>query len=224
MQESVAFQNAIADFLRSFRTEHRLTLDDVARQAREFGAGWGVSTVRNFESARSAVTLPNLLVLAASLNALAGSSLTLDDLLGDTATFSAPSVHGAGVTREWVRSALAGAPVRLSLTDTSSQLLDSDRLLDMLEAVGREMPVGWYVPGPDEPAPREPTLAEQRAADRLGMLRVSFAAWADRLWGRSLDEEAAIRASSNSPQARGRATRALVEEVSKHYEERIKNG
>lgn len=201
-----------------------MTLDDVARQAREFGSGWGVSTVRNIEAAKSAMTLSTLLVLASSLNELTDGSLTLADLLGDAEAFSAPAVSGSGVTREWVNASLRGEPVRLSFTDTSSKLLDSDYVLDMLDAVAKEMPIGWHVPEPDDAPSRQPTLAEQRAADRLGMLRIGFAAWADRLWGHSLDEEAAIRASSNSPQARGRATRALVEEVEQHYRDRMSNG
>jgi hypothetical protein len=61
-----------------------------------------------------------------------------------------------------------------------------------------------------------PSLAEKRAAARLGAPPFVVAAWARHLSGGSLDEEAVRRAGANtSPQARGIVRRALTEELRK---------
>lgn len=203
-------QDAVAGFLRSFRSEHGLTLDDVARQAHAYGASWGVSTVRNIESGRSSPTLPTLVTLALVLNDLAGTSLALRDVLGDATALASPEVQGSPVKRSWYDSVLSGAPVVVGWSDMADPLRQSDVVIDSLESVGREMPAGWTLP---DGGPRPSTLAERRAADRLGALSTVVSGWADHLWGHSLDDEAAARATSDSPQARGRASRLLVDEI-----------
>lgn len=58
------------------------------------------------------------------------------------------------------------------------------------------------------------TLAEKRAADRLGVPVEQLRRLAQDLWGRSIEDESAYRAGpGSSPQARGRVTRVLVAEV-----------
>lgn len=59
-----------------------------------------------------------------------------------------------------------------------------------------------------------PTLAEKRAAKALEISARELQRRAQRLWGRSLEDESARRAGPrSSPQARGRVTRVLVGEV-----------
>lgn len=65
-----------------------------------------------------------------------------------------------------------------------------------------------------------PSLAERRAAKRLGMEATQLQRLADRLWGRSMEDESARRAGEGSTsQARGRVTRLLVAEMQQTLEE-----
>ncbi len=65
--------------------------------------------------------------------------------------------------------------------------------------------------------PPEPvTLAEKRAAEKLAIEPSELKRYAHELWEDTLEEESAVRAGeSSSPQARGRATRMLVDEIRK---------
>lgn len=65
-----------------------------------------------------------------------------------------------------------------------------------------------------------PSLAERRAARRLGIEATQLQRLADRLWGRSIEEESARRAGEGSTsQARGRVTRLLVAELQQTLKE-----
>jgi hypothetical protein len=73
---------------------------------------------------------------------------------------------------------------------------------------------------PPEPASRNSTtgdpgsLAEERAAKKLGISTAQLRKLALNLWAHSLEEESSRRAGSDStPQARGRVTRLLVDEL-----------
>ncbi|MHB1328059.1 MAG: hypothetical protein ACYC2K_07640 [Gemmatimonadales bacterium] len=79
---------------------------------------------------------------------------------------------------------------------------------------------------PPEPGefrrPRRPrlSLAESRAAKKLGVRPLEIQQRAIALWGRSLEAEALDRAGADStPQARGRVTRVLVDEIRESMEE-----
>lgn len=59
-----------------------------------------------------------------------------------------------------------------------------------------------------------PTLAEQRAAKKLGITATELQMQAMELWGFSLEQESGRRAGpGSSPQARGRVTRVLLDEM-----------
>lgn len=61
---------------------------------------------------------------------------------------------------------------------------------------------------------RVPTLAEERAAKKLGVSPATVAGKARRLWGHTVDDEATKRAGEGaSPQARGHVTRQLIKEL-----------
>ena len=90
---------------------------------------------------------------------------------------------------------------RAEVADQVAQLLDQSQM-------------------PPEPATRNPakgdagSLAEERAAKKLGISIAQLRQLALDLWARSLEEESSRRAGTDStPQARGRATRVLVDEI-----------
>ncbi|GAA4705867.1 hypothetical protein GCM10025781_26500 [Kocuria gwangalliensis] len=73
----------------------------------------------------------------------------------------------------------------------------------------------------DEDDAYPPSLAEQRAAKKLEIDPAELRHWASELWGRGLEDESARRAGpDSSPQARGRVTRLLVDEIRTAIEER----
>lgn len=66
----------------------------------------------------------------------------------------------------------------------------------------------------DEEEIHPPSLAEQRAAKKLGLSPAELQHRAEDLWGWGLEDESAHRAGPGStPQARGRVTRLLVGEI-----------
>ncbi|MGH3349288.1 MAG: hypothetical protein ACRDPS_01385, partial [Nocardioides sp.] len=122
--------------------------------------------------------------------------LHLADVFGnaDLLDLAVQSDDDRPVSRAWLNAVLAGGPVRLA-------------------------PRRYESPGPFSDPDREPkgpptSLAVKRAAQKVGIAPAEFLDWADRLWGRSLEDEAARRAGTGStPQARGLVTRRLVDEV-----------
>lgn len=180
-----------------------MTLDAVATAGREYGATWGTASVRNIEAGKVAPTLPTLIHLALALGSLTGEDLRLADVLGDADLLDL-AVQGDDhrpVSRAWLNAVLAGGPVRLA-------------------------PRRYESPGPFSDPDQEPkgppaSLAVKRAAQKVGIAPTEFLDWADRLWGRSLEDEAARRAGPEStPQARGLVTRRLVDAVRWAIEDR----
>lgn len=238
MTERQAYADAVGEFLRSFREEHGLTLDAVARAGREHGASWGTASVGNIEAAKAALTVPTLVTLALALNRLTGRALTLSDLLGST-EFVTLMPGAQPVSRPWLDRVLAGDSVTLKATDiASSRPYEERKAADELAALQAETGhlrdptdqevVRALVDMRQEPPEEEgaeltatpiASLAEMRAAKKIGVEPAELQRWAKVLWGRSLEQEAFRRAGHEStPQKRGRVTRTLVEEIRKAEE------
>lgn len=190
---SVTYAEAVGAFLREYREKRGLTLDAVARAGRQHGAAWSATSIRNIETARASLTIPSLLILALALNRLTGETLTLSDLLG-RAEFITLDSATKPVSRAWITRALEGE--------------------------GQDAPTEWGYAGEtpftaDSRSPCSTTsLAETRAAKKLGIAPRELQEWAGKLWNKSLEAESAARAGLNStPQKRGRIARGLVEEI-----------
>lgn len=92
----------------------------------------------------------------------------------------------------------------------------SDMLDQMIDAYQEPPEPDWD----DEDDLHPPSLAEQRAAKKLDLDPAELRHWAEELWGRGLEDESAHRAGpDSSPQARGRVTRLLVDEIRAAIEE-----
>lgn len=75
-------------------------------------------------------------------------------------------------------------------------------------------------PEDDEEIIVPPSLAEARAAKKLDISTAELQQFAHRLWGQSMEAESMERAGRDStPQARGRVTRVLVEELKEAVQE-----
>ncbi|MEO7124170.1 MAG: hypothetical protein ABI400_13845 [Lacisediminihabitans sp.] len=236
--EAKTYAEAVGAFLRAYRLEHGITLDSIAQVGREFGSTWSLSSVQSIEGGRAAPTLPTLLTLALVLGRLSGEPLRLADLLGSAKALDRPYVDGPDqpVLRSWVERALSGSKVELTDADYEHKL---DRPAPVEEeelerAVARrgtaplteeerhfQVDALWEAMNePPEPGEyrrsRRPrvSLAESRAAKKLGIQPLVIQQRAIQLWGRSLEAEALDRAGTDSTaQARGRVTRVLVDEI-----------
>lgn len=236
--ETTTYADAVGAFLRGYRQTHRITLDSIAQVSREFGATWSLSSVQAIEGGKAAPTLPTLLTLALVLGRLSGEPLRLVDLLGTAEVLDRPYVDTPDqpVLRSWVERALSGYSVELTDADYKhaherpaaewdegleraaalhgSERLTEEQRRDQVDALWEAMN---EPPEPDDHrSPRLPraSLAESRAAKKLGMGPLELQRRAIQVWGRPLEVEALSRVGANStPQARGRVTRVLVDEI-----------
>lgn len=226
-------------FLRDYRREHAITLDAIAQEGRELGATWSLSSVQAIEGGRAAPTLPTLLTLALVLGRLSGEPLRLADMFGAVQVLDRPYVvtPDQPVRRSWLQRVLSGLPVelldadyeharavRISVEDEELERAVWERGPGPLTAEERRghFEAMWEAaiepPEPEVLRNRGPrssaSLAESRAAKKLGIRPFELQQRAIQMWGRPLEDEALSRAGSEStPQARGRITRVLVDEM-----------
>lgn len=227
MNDPITLSQAVGRFLSEFRNSHGLTLDQIARTARDFGAKWSPSSVRNIENGQAVTSLQNLLSLGLALNELTNKQLTLSDLLGDAEVVEGPTGLDLPVYRSWIDRALSGSP--LVFEDIGTDLygavdLAADTLepfLNRIQKISSEVPAGVKLGELRNIQNRPVTLAEERAAQKVGISALSLQIWAQSLWGQSLEEEASARADARSKitakpvtaQTRGAMTRQLLKEL-----------
>ncbi|NEN04648.1 hypothetical protein G3T36_02075 [Diaminobutyricibacter tongyongensis] len=241
MQTAVTIPDAVGAFVSNVRREHGITLDQIAHAGRSYGASWSASSVSNIERGQASLTLPSLVLLALALGDLLGRPLALSSLLGEASVIELATGAQRPLNRSWIDAVLAGAPVTLSpaRADEDAEVdeeLEEEVLNRMREARGREMTdaekndqVAQLLDQSQTPPERRSgsparagagTLAEERAAKKLGVTLARLQRLSKEAWGRSLEDESLRRAGrDSSPQARGRVTRVLVEELRESMKE-----
>ncbi|MGO3148282.1 MAG: helix-turn-helix domain-containing protein [Leucobacter sp.] len=236
MSPSATFSSAAGSYLARTRKVLNLTLDQVAQAGRLYGAPWTATSVRNIEIGQASLTLPTLLVLALALGHIQGRPISLTDLFGHADTLQlTEGENGIAVSHDWLVNVLGKERLTYDLNpDQSFSTVPVDgeslkarvRRLELernkYRVSGREIPKeleeAFFIALTDaqRERPTPPTLAEERAARKLSISPSDVQRYAERLWGRPLEEESAARAGEGStPQARGRVTRILVEEIMK---------
>lgn len=181
-------------------SEHRrrigLTRERLAQAGNVYGVTWGRTSIENIEKGRFSPTIQTLYVLSRALSdqATRRHRVELLDLLPTEGRieiadgFSIPAVR--------LRSFLGGEEGGESVGD----------FLDEFER---------SLSGPIIP----PSLSEKRAAKKLGVPVERLRDAAYELWSESLDAVVSQEAGpSASPQARGHATRVMVEELRSYIE------
>lgn len=225
---------SVGNYLARTRQTLSLTYDQVAQAGRLYGARWSASSVRNLELGQASLTLSTVIVLALALGRLRGKPIAVTDLFSGSEQLSITEGElGLEVSPEWLTHALGTNPITVDLKlksdfDTSPDTDETpwaraQRLVDLRNKHlinGREVPreLADEVFRALDDARKEPpppvTLAEKRAAGRASITPRQLQRYSLKLWGRPLEDEAAIRAGEGSvPQARGRVTRMLVEEI-----------
>lgn len=212
-------------------------MDSVATAGREFGASWSLSSVQAIEAGKAAPTLPTLLTLALVLGRLSGEPVRLADLMSEADLIDRPFVGRPDqpVRRTWLERVLSGVPVELHAVDfvhvvdrgrgnesddvetaalTSKGPLDSRQRREQVDALWEAMNEPPDADSGRSSVPKRYSLAESRAAKKLGVQPLLLQQHAAKLWGHSLEVEALRRAGEDStPQGRGRVTRILVDEI-----------
>lgn len=133
-------QEAVGEAISRLRQKHGLTLDQIAQAARDFGAGWGGSSVGNMERGQASMTLQNLILLALAINKLTNENLALADLLGPAETLTFAADRETTIPRHWFDRILGSAPVRMD-SETSENLSPDDSDGDTVS--GGEVVPGW---------------------------------------------------------------------------------
>lgn len=216
-------------FLREYRKNHGLTMEQIANATHEYGSGWDTSAIGSFERGKRAATLSNILIILQSLSDLTGEALGLSSITFSDALDADEEVQlndELTIDMEQLRGALEGEPVNVkpatrlgaqAFKDLKRDVYSSAVAESALMDASNRPPLRWLVFTHD----REPTISEKRAAAKLGILPEYVTAWCYGLFdGRSLDEETTRRAGEGAnAQKRGRATRLIVDDIHKAIDE-----
>lgn len=203
--------DVFAENFSRYREDLGVTLDHVAKASREFGARWTASRVKDLESGRMSVTLPNLCAAAWTLSSL-GQSIEVGvvDLLATDDHDELVRVGELTVRASAVRAVVVGERTRLDPVDTSGPVI---------AAVNEPGPIeGEFGEGVSRAqifdALRSIGLVDQRAAKRLGVDVNVLSGAAIRRWGRILSSEVdRVAGEDASPQQKGHITRRLISEL-----------
>lgn len=182
----------VGEFVARYRKTHRITRDNLARAGASYGMTWGRTSVENIEAGRFAPTIGTLYALRGALQSqsVAGNPITLADMLATDGLIELS--EGYAVSPERLQAFLGGSG---EAVETIADGFDD------------------YLRSLSTPAPT-PSLAEQRAAKRLGISVGDLQDVAMILWGESLDRLITQEAGEGATaQARGHANRRLVAEL-----------
>lgn len=236
MKKAESFAGAVGAYIANTRAVLGLTLDQIAQAARMYGANWSASSVRNLERGQASLTLPTLILLALALGRVQGRPISIVELFSSAENLVlTDGDSGITITSDWLEKILGDEAVTYDLqldSDFSSEELSAESPYMRAKRLekqrnnylinGREVPKElndelFRALDDARKAPPEPvTLAEQRAAEKLSITPQELQRYAFKLWGHALEEESAIRAGEgSSPQARGRVTRVIVDEIRK---------
>lgn len=210
----------MAETLKTWRHGSGLTLDRVATEAVRQGGTWSSSTVASLEKGIAAGSLENMIVLSKTISAIDDRPFSLSDLFPGEGDIELSDK--LKISRSALRSILSGHEVdaerESSVEQTMAEFLNR-RLAAELPAYLADLSLKTIELassiGDGAIRTHQPTLAEERAAKKLGITPLAIAAMCMLEYqGRTLDEEAANRAGEHSsPQKRGRATRTILEEL-----------
>lgn len=238
--KDMKINEAVGAFVKRFRAEHDLTLEEIADASRKIGTTWTAATISAIERGGSkADALPTMLILADALtdayhdkHGTDDCMVSVLDLIKDTERLDITdtlTVHTDSIITIITGDGYATL-VDADLADKWNQEFDDRARRSLFVMERRKLDALGYMPEGEEEGivhmfgeegaeqfkhwKLVPTAAERRAAKKLGVepIRVAEAMY---LWcGHSLDDEVRKFAGEGaSPQKRGRVTRKLVAEL-----------
>lgn len=200
---------------RRIRTEHGVTLGQVASHARRVGLRWNTAKVGDFERGRSRSPFGDVLAAVLALDNALGQGrplrgrprVTLADLVASSGYVGL--TEGFAPAGDAVAAVCSGKPWELSAADTA-ETADVDALLALAPAPFGEY--GMRVCDVDDMR-RRSDVTETRTARRLGISPDDLMTLCWRLFnGRTYSEERDRRCAGN-PARRGPVSRELITEL-----------
>lgn len=237
---------AVGAFVKRFRAENGLTLEEIADAARSLsGVTWTAATISAIEHGGSkADALPTMLILAAALSSAsrphkvgeATHEVGVLDLLQDTDRLQITDT--LTVRTSVVIDSLTGKNVEPFIDARTKDELDERHMRSGFVHERRREDAGLITADyarmlieqtfGEDAAERftqwklTPTAAERRAAKKLQVEPIRVAEAAYLKFGYTLDEEVRRLAGANaSPQKRGRITRKVVEQLGEYMQSDI---
>lgn len=192
--ESQSIPVAVGNYVVKFREEHKKTRDELEMVISLFGRETGLSSLANVENGKAAMTLAQLVVLTQALQKIAHAPISIPSLFTDEGIYELTE----SVT-------ISGAELRALLAGDANAWLAPKKI-----GFGIDATIAGLM---SEPSRRE-SLAERRAAQKLGVTAERLVGLTMEAWGESLDTM--IQKSSGvgaSAQEKGHVTRQLVEEL-----------
>lgn len=204
----------IGSYIRRFRQDNSLTLEQFSTASQKHGSGWTSGTISSMESGGSSVAaLSNVLILIETMN-----DLDQEDTISLATLFEGAS------------------DVEIARTSNSVTTIEGPRILELLETGASQTTVSSAVElSPDDVAFGErmkqffgtdnidriaeisehvATASEKRMAKKLSVSPFVIAVSCIALYGRYLDEELDRRTDNGAnPQKRGRVSRSIAEEI-----------
>lgn len=203
MTEHRTLAEVVGENSRRLRTNHGATLDQVATTARLYGVKWSTARVVELERGRLPISAPLLFLLPQVLGDAIDHRVSIAELLaGD---YWIELNEETAIHSEILRKATVGEKLDWAHEDYEGGAEEVRSILSgMIGALTQNLP----------PAGTRATLAEVRAAKKIGISVEELQDVALYLWGEPLGH--VIRQGVDrdaSPQARGHVTRALVAEL-----------
>ncbi|WP_171002872.1 helix-turn-helix domain-containing protein [Bifidobacterium moukalabense] len=207
-------------FLREFRKDNGLTMEQIANATHYYGTDWDTSAIGAFERGKRSASLANILIVLQALNDLVDCDISLADIADSTALRDDGYVElndNLTISARQLYDALHDEPI-YGLRSVPDRYIRSHKKYEEVKDIIPKVMDASKLPCDDwlaMTAGRVPTISEKRAAARLGITPQQVTAWCFGLFnGRTLDEETTRRAGEGAnAQKRGQATRRIVDVI-----------
>ena len=204
---------AIDKWLTTIRSRHGLTLDSISSAARSMGASWTPGFLSALKRNNSASLLPNILILVAAINLLTKENYTINDVFKEAEDIQITDEISTSPAQ--LKSFFDGASIHFEIQEINEDFLQ--KLTEIITKFIHKYKLGGEatIAVTKHMLSKEgPTLAEQRAAQKLDIDPMVIYIVCQKLYGKTLEEEASNRAGEGaSPQKRGRETRIILDEI-----------
>lgn len=197
---------------RALRLDAGVTLEEMARAAQFYGLPWTSGRVGDFESGRTAPSLPTLVAAAAALGKAIGRPVSLAELV--TGEGQVHINDKLSLDKKALRAALSGGSVDAILV-TPTMILSAQEMLNKHTSTAR-WPKRLRAVKPDLRLDvlRDFNESDARMCKNIGVDQVLGAAAMAALWRRTFSAERNHRAGPDTkPQRRGQISRLLKAEL-----------
>ena len=197
---------------REIRLDAGVTLEEMARAAQFYGLPWTSGRVGDFESGRTAPSLPTLVAAAAALGEAIGRRVSLAELvtgrgqvqINDKLSLDKSALRAA-LSGESIAPVLLGPSIYLAATEMLNKSTSTARWPKRLRAITPDVRLGVL---------RDFRESDGRMCKNIGVDQVLGAAAMAALWGRTFTAERDHRAGPDAKaQRRGQISRQLKAEL-----------